>query len=306
MCVLTQTNEEAVTLMALLRKEGLNSKLIQSMDGFRFWNMAEVRFFLKLIENDTHSSIIADNVWENAKQKTFSTYINSSSICYLQKCIQLFEDTYKAKYLTDFKDFVFESSVEDFCDTENADVVVSTIHKSKGMEFDDVYMLISEPRHITEDILRRYYVGITRAKQQLFVHTNSSVFDVSNAVQRNVDQNLYKMPHEIVLQLSHKDVNLGFFKSKKKEILTLRAGQSLIFDNNYLFANKSNSPICQLSHKMQEDLYLWYEKGYAVSSASIRFIVAWKPKDAPKEEREHAVVLVDLTMSKNSHIQETP
>ena len=117
---------------------------------------------------------------------------------------------------------------------------------------------------------------------------------------------LYKMPHEIVLQLSHKDVNLGFFKSKKKEILALRAGQSLIFDNNYLFANKSNSPICQLSHKMQEDLYLWYEKGYAVSSASIRFIVAWKPKDAPKEEREHAVVLVDLTMSKNSHIQETP
>ena len=306
MCVLTQTNEEAVILMALLRKEGLNSKLIQSMDGFRFWNMAEVRFFLKLIENDTHSSIIADNVWENAKQKTFSTYINSSSICYLQKCIQLFKDTYKAKYLTDFKDFVFESSVEDFCDTENADVVVSTIHKSKGMEFDDVYMLISEPRHITEDILRRYYVGITRAKQRLFVHTNSSVFDVSNAVQRNVDQNLYKMPNDIVLQLSHKDVNLGFFKSKKKEILALRAGQSLIFDNNYLFANKSNSPICQLSHKMQEDLYLWYEKGYAVSSASIRFIVAWKPKDAPKEEREHAVVLVDLTMSKNSHIQETP
>lgn len=305
MCVLTQTNEEAVILMALLRKEGLNSKLIQSMDGFRFWNMAEVRFFLKLIENDTHSSIIADHVWENAKQKTFSAYINSSSICYLQKCIQLFEDTYKAKYLTDFKDFVFESSVEDFCDTENADVVVSTIHKSKGMEFDDVYMLISEPRHITEDILRRYYVGITRAKQRLFVHTNSSVFDVSNAVQRNVDQNLYKMPNDIVLQLSHKDVNLGFFKSKKKEILALRAGQSLVFDNNYLFANKSNSPICQLSHKMQEDLYLWYEKGYAVSSASIRFIVAWKPKNAPKEEREHAVVLVDLTMSKNSHIQET-
>ena len=268
--------------------------------------MSEVRFFLKLIDNATHSSIIADHVWENAKQKTFSTYINSSSICYLQKCIQLFEDTYKAKYLTDFKDFVFESSVEDFCDTENADVVVSTIHKSKGMEFDDVYMLISEPRHITEDILRRYYVGITRAKQRLFVHTNSSVFDVSNAVQRNVDQNLYKMPNDIVLQLSHKDVNLGFFKSKKKEILALRAGQSLVFDNNYLFANKSNNPTCQLSHKMQEDLYLWYEKGYVVSSASIRFIVAWKPKDAPTEEREHAVVLVDLTMSKNSHIQETP
>ncbi len=305
MCVLTQTNEEAVILVALLRKQGLNSKLIQSMDGFRFWNMAEVRFFLKLIEADTHSSIIADKVWENAKQKTFSAYVNSSSVCYLKKCIQLFEDTYKAKYLTDFKEFVFESSIEDFCDVENADVVVSTIHKSKGMEFDDVYMLISEPRHITDDVLRRYYVGITRAKQRLFVHTNSSVFDEFNAVQKNVDHNLYEMPNDIVLQLSHKDVNLGYFKSKKKEILALRAGQCLLFDNNYLLANTSNTPICQLSHKMQEELCLWYEKGYVISFASIRFIVAWKPKDAPKEEKEHAVMLLDLTMSRDSHTRKT-
>ena len=36
-CVLTQTNEEAVILMALLRKHGINSKLIQSMNGLRFW-----------------------------------------------------------------------------------------------------------------------------------------------------------------------------------------------------------------------------------------------------------------------------
>lgn len=35
-CVLTQTNEEAVILIALLRKHGINSKLIQSMDGLRF------------------------------------------------------------------------------------------------------------------------------------------------------------------------------------------------------------------------------------------------------------------------------
>lgn len=42
-CVLTQTNEEAVILTALLRKHAINSKLIQSMDGFLFWNMAEMR-----------------------------------------------------------------------------------------------------------------------------------------------------------------------------------------------------------------------------------------------------------------------
>ena len=45
--MLTQTNEEAVILVALLRKRGVRSKLIQSMEGLLLWNMAELRYFLK-------------------------------------------------------------------------------------------------------------------------------------------------------------------------------------------------------------------------------------------------------------------
>ena len=54
-CVLTQTNEEAVILMALLRKHGINSKLIQSMNGLRFWNMAEIRYLLRYIDKRAKS-----------------------------------------------------------------------------------------------------------------------------------------------------------------------------------------------------------------------------------------------------------
>ena len=104
------------------------------------------------------------------------------------------------------------------------------------------------------------------------------------------------MPNEIVLQLSHRDVNLSFFKSRKKEILALRAGQKLCYSNNYLYCSQSDMPIAQLSQKMQTDLRLWAEKGYEVITASVRFIVAWRPKDAPKEEEEHAVLLADLSL----------
>ena len=38
------------------------------------------------------------------------------------------------------------------------------------------------------------------------------------------------------------------------------------------------------------------EKGYIVKSASVRFVVAWKPKDAPKEDAENAILLADLTL----------
>ena len=56
--------------------------------------------------------------------------------------------------------------------------------------------------------------------------------------------------------------------------------------------------MAQLSQKMQTELISWSDKGYEVTSASIRFIVAWRPKDAPKEESEHAVLLIDLTLKK--------
>ena len=297
-CVLAQTNEEAVILVALLRKHGLSSKLVQSMDGFRFWNMAEVRMFIKLIDKDTHSPLIPENVWEKAKMKTYEKYADSLSLRYLQRCILLFEQTNKAKYITDLKEFVFESSVEDFCDLSGADVVVSTIHKAKGREFDDVYMLITEPQHLTDEVLRRYYVGATRAKERLFIHTDCPAFDSMPANEHHICQQQYGMPDEIILQLSHRDVNLSFFKSRKKEILALRAGQELRFSNNYFYDFRSDIPIAQLSQKMQSDLRLWAEKRYEVIAASIRFIVAWRPKDAPKEE-EHAILLIDLTLKVN-------
>lgn len=266
------------------------------MDGFRFWNMAEVRMFVKMIDKDTHTPLIQDDVWEKAKQKTYEKYSDSESLHYLQRCILLFEQTNKAKYITDFKEYIFESSIEDFCDLSGADIIVSTIHKAKGREFDDVFMLITEPQHFTDEVLRRYYVGATRAKERLFIHTDCSIFDLMPADEHHTCQHKYDMPDEIVLQLSHRDVNLSFFKSRKKEILALRAGQKLRFSNNYLYCSQSDMPIAQLSQKMQTDLRLWAEKGYEVITASIRFIVAWRPKDSPKEEEEHAVLLADLSL----------
>lgn len=303
MSVLTHTNEEAVILVALLRKHGLRSKLIQSMDGFRFWNMAEVRLFLKYIERDTHTPIVTDEVWNEAKRKTFQAYATSSSLPYLKRCIELFEKINKAKYLTDFKELVFESTTEDFCDTSDADVVVSTIHKSKGCEFDDVYMLVSQPQHVTDSEMRRYYVGMTRARKRLFIYTNSTLFDRLPADIHQVDQTPYVFPDEVMLQLSHKDVNLGFFKSRKKEILSLRSGEKLCFANNLLYVPNNQQPVAQLSQKMQAELAQWALKGYFVSSATIRFVVAWKPKDAPKDEKEHAVLLLDLELKKTTNTQ---
>lgn len=296
-CILTQRNDEAVIIVALLRKQGIKCKLIQSMDGFRFWNMVEVRYFLKYIDKRLTTPLIPDELWDAAKQATSTLYGKSQNLSYLNRCTELFEQTNKTKYISDFRDFVFESSAEDFCDISNTDVVVSTIHKAKGLEFDDVYMLVSDNHSKDDELMRRFYVGMTRAKNRLFIHTNSNCFDNLSVDNYFVDSKKYSMPEEIVLQLTHKDVNLGYFKNLKQEVLSLRGGDALYYENFILYEPGTGKEVAKLSSNMQTTLLEWKEKGYEVRSASARFIVAWKPKDAPKDEPETAVLLADLVLS---------
>ena len=298
--ILTQTNEEAVIMLALLHSHGIKAKLVQSKDDLRFWNLAEVRYFLKKIDQslkETKSPIIPDDIWETAKHQTYQKYASSLALQYLHRSLQIFEQTNRAKYYSDLKEFVFESSVEDFCDITESDIVVSTIHKAKGHEFDHVLMLITHPEHPTDEILRRYYVGMTRAKQTLTIHTNGNLFDTLHTAQHLYDAQAYDEPNEIVLQLSHKDVNLGFSKPHKDTILSLRSGMPLTYHDHCLCLPSTSRDIAQFSIKMNEKIGKWELKGYKITTAKIRFIVAWKSKDAPKDEKESAIVLADLVMT---------
>ena len=296
-CILTQTNDEAVTLVALLRKHGVACKLVQSMDDIRFWNLAEMRYFMKFIEKRLTSPLISDELWMAAKKETFSFYERSHALGYVQRCVELFEKINgKYKYISDFQEFVFESSVEDFCDVSGTEVMVSTIHKSKGREFDDVFMLISDRIHRDSRLLRQYYVGMTRARNRLFIHTNSGMFDRFKADCHMVTSQQYPMPEEVVLQLSHKDVYLDFFKSRKKEVLSVRSGDKLELKANTIYIPNKGLSVALLSLDMQKTLAEWKEKGYQVQSVSVRFVVAWKPKNASKEAEEWAVLLPDIVL----------
>ena len=158
-------------------------------------------------------------------------------------------------------------------------------------------MLISDNYVKDASLMRRYYVGITRAKNRLFIHTNGDCFNSLSADRYFIDRQQYDMPEEIVLQLSHKDVYLGFFKERKQEVLALQGGDSLTYSNFLLYNSLTGRPVAKLSSRMQGTLSEWEQRGYKVKSASVRFVVAWKPKDAPKNEPETAVLLADLMLS---------
>ena len=134
--------------------------------------------------------------------------------------------------------------------------------------------------------MRRYYVGITRAKNRLFIHTNGDCFNHLSVNQYLIDQRQYDMPEEIILQLSHKDVNLRFFKERKQEVLALRGGDSLIYSDFFLYSSSTDKPIAKLSSRMQGTLSEWEQRGYKVQSASVRLLWHGSPKMHQKMKRK--------------------
>ena len=296
-CVLTATNNEAANMVGLLTKKGYRAKLIQSLNGFRLSNLMELRHFTKIIHNNLHGSpIIDDKLWNEAKTKLNEIYATSTCLEICNKLIADFETVNnKAKYWSNLQDFITESNLEDFYQAESGTIIVSTIHKSKGREFDNVYLMLNNHKAETDEEKRALYVAMTRAKENLFIHCNNSIFDAYHleGVEHRTDATKYAAPAEIALQLSHKDVFLSFFKDKKEAIFKLRSGMSLKVYNENLVAdiNGRETTVGKLSKKCQETVDNYKKMGYETTSATIDFIVAWKGEN---DKEESAIILPTL------------
>jgi ATP-dependent DNA helicase RecQ len=156
-------------------------------------------------------------------------------------------------------------------------VFVSTIHKAKGREFDTVYLLSPVPDGRDINDMRAYYVGLTRAKRNLYLVTNPPTEYLS-----------------ISIALHMRDVWLDFFKGRKDIVLRLRSGDCLQYKDGYLL-NENKTNVAALSASGKDKLKVWTDKDYEVTSAKVSYTLAWKPQDS---ETEYAVCLANIVLSK--------
>ena len=277
--ILTRTNEETMQVAYELEQRGLHATVAQSMGGFRFGNLAEVRYFLKQLKqlgkNDDIS--ITKEIWQAAKQRTLDTYATSTCLSIMQHFFTDFEITHKTYYRSDLREFIFESDIEDFIVSDDKSVFVSTIHKAKGREFDNVYLLSSIPDVRDVEDMRAYYVGLTRAKRNLYLVTNPPI-----------DYSL------ISIALNMHDVVLNFFNGRKEIVLRLRSGDSLQYNEGFLL-NGQGINVAALSASGKEKLKAWINKGYKVTGAKVSYTLAWRPENY---ETEYAVCLANIILSK--------
>ncbi len=274
--ILTRTNEETMQVAYELEQRGLHATIAQSMGGFRFGNLAEVRYFLKQLGGKDEVTISKEK-WNEAKRRTLETYASSTCISIMQHFFSDFEITHQSYYRSDLREYIFESNIEDFIAADAKSVFVSTIHKAKGREFDTVYLLSPIPDGRDVNDMRAYYVGLTRAKRNLYLVTNPPTEYSS-----------------ISIALNMHDVWLDFFKGRKDFVLRLRSGDRLQYKDGYLL-NEQEIIVAALSTSCKDKLKAWTDKGYEVTSAKVSYTLAWKPQDS---NVEYAVCLANAVLSK--------
>ncbi|GHU78499.1 hypothetical protein FACS1894145_0590 [Bacteroidia bacterium] len=283
--ILTKTNEQALEIVSLLIKNNIPAKLIQTNTGFSLFDLVEIRYFIDSLNFRDDSYTIEEDVWKNAKIALNRHYSGSSNLKECQKLLQDFEDTNnKIKYKSDFEQFIRESKLEDFQNVNDGTILVSTIHKAKGREFDNVFLAYSQNNKLNEDDLRAVYVAITRAKKNLFIHYSGNCFDNIRIESTKIiiDNYHYGKPDEIVYQLSHKEVKLSYFEFVQNRIEKIKAGAKLDMDE--VGCCYEGKQVLKYSKSFTEEISKRNEQGYMSSFAEVRAVVYWKNKESTNDE----------------------
>jgi len=298
-CVLTRTNEEASQITGLLLKKGLPARLIQSNDGFQLHQLDELRFFNQALQMNEGAYTFSDDQWHDAKRALYQQYKNSRNFEVCKQMIQDFQTintTYK--YRSDWEAFIRESKMEDFLPEGRDTIMVSTIHKAKGKEFNQVFLMLSSYDGASQEAKRLLYVAITRAKTLLSIHTNTPhIFpSLPDTVQVFRDQAIYSTPSELAMHLGFKDIWLDYFISKQFAVSSLRSGDSLMINHDQCCLMNGH-PVLKFSKSFMQKMARLNAQGYFLKEAYVNFILYWKKEDVPDEIK---IILPELIFHKKT------
>ncbi|EON77388.1 ATP-dependent DNA helicase RecQ [Lunatimonas lonarensis] len=297
--VLTRTNEEAMQITGLLIKGGIPAKLIQSNDGFNLVNLYEVRYFLQQLRLPDDVFTIPPDNWKQAKDRLKEHFGKSTKFELCLQMISDFERIYpKTRYRSDLDTFIRESKLEDFFPQRTETVFVSTIHKAKGKEFDQVFIVLEKTPELTPEFRRLLYVGMTRAKQQLSIHLNGRFlagFSAKNLTYKHNNQFTFP-PQLLARQLTFRDIWLGYFLRRQHIIKRLRSGDPLTLREGECFDAAGHS-VLKFSKSFLKELEVQSEKPYRIAQVRVNYLVYWKDEE---HDREGLVILPELIFERIS------
>ncbi len=295
--VFTRTNEETYFVSGFLAKWNIPFRLVNTNDGFNLRELYELRAFHNLLSMvSENAERFSDDTWNDAKDIWKKEFINSPHFdsCYL--IINRFEEeTPKRKVLSEWIDYVQQSRFEDFLTIHHNLVYVMTLHKAKGKEFDNVFVLHKDGFVLNEEEKRLIYVGITRAKTNLYIHTNTKIYNNLKLADIKFIDGLESTEVNDTknISLTHKDVQLGYFAFVQHHINNLRSGDQLVIKNGDGY-NRNDNRVVRFSDAFMKKLETERQKGFLPTHAIIRFIVYW----LTDEGKEVKIILPQITLKR--------
>jgi len=308
--ILVRTNEQGLLINTFLRDAGVKTKMITGLDGFRLDQLLEMRTLTNLLkESVDDSGFIYNDDWDEAKAEFSYKYNARRYFSTCKEAILKFEEHYpKRKQIVEWYEYVREIKMEDAVNVDADAIVIATMHKAKGKEFDRVYLLLDNYDFSSSEARRLVYVGCTRAKQSLHIHTNNPFFDsfeYSGFIKTKYN-GITSEPEHFEYILGLKDVNLKTSKYSRtaKIIDTLTSGDQLINDivrfptNDASGLAKPGSRNILIYSRSFVDgpLETFKKKGYNIQDAEVEYIVYWYDSD---EDKEHKIVLPKLSFVKS-------
>ena len=295
-CIMVYTNEQALAILGTLWQRGIKAKLIESNDNFDLIDLYELRCFFDTVSLG-YRTVIDPEVWDDTYAQLKRDLQQSEILAEILVILDTFKSLNpKVMYKSEFRIFLTESKWHDFLQFGDT-VVVSTIHKTKGREFDNVYLGCDYNTHTNrqDEFVRTLYVAITRAKQNLSIHYTGDVFDDTSAdgCKLQLDYKQYDQPPILSCNLVHRDVVLSAFESVQTQIATLKSGQNLRVGDTGLYLG--NVPILKFSNKFKSEISNKLQKGYKLYQATVQFVVWWYNKE---KEQEFLIVLPKLDFRK--------
>lgn len=293
--ILTRTNEQASVIAGMLCNQGKRAMLIQDNSEMNLFNFFELRKFYNILTSGENISVVGKENWRIEKRRFLNDNTSNPNIIVFKNALDTFEKfNSRIKYLSDFKEFLKESSYDDFIPIDS--LVVSTLHKSKGREFDNVFILFDNKYISNNPTKRLLYVGMTRARNNLVIHCSNDKFkyeDIENFEYYN-RKKIYEMPDKLVFTLTHKGLDLGYFEFTQKAVDQIKISTPLTLIENWRLIN-GNSKILKFSKKQVEYMDELLDSGYKFESARVKHKVYWYNLE---KDIELVIALPEITFAK--------
>jgi len=269
--ILAYTNDEVLRLYSHLNAKGINAKYILDREGFQLKNIVEIIYFDQVLSNiKKDDSLYTEEDFKEALLVTQVRFKGSKNLPLLEQVIDKFLLESHTYHISQWLAYLDEIKLEDF-ESYHKTVTVSTIHKSKGMEFDNVVLLVKDiPKN--DNDFRLYYVGMTRAKHTL-------------TILRHGKQNLSKNDVDVTYLFDRrlKDVVLGYDNTMTMNAEEMIASEPVLFrqwgTTKPFAVYYKGKQVGLLSKSFYNKLQKYFEKGYRIHSVHIDYVVLWHDKE---------------------------